>query len=599
MSLGMTMPPPGFNDWGPDVRERNTFLDLSPPAPALVRAKTASALEEEVFSAPPMLPLEFPETPDALNCPQVLAAVPVAAFALQSYEEDPSCSLGTEQEMYQSDTFLDFKPPAMQGLRRAKTDPLPGLEEHDMSEPDAEDSEADPVPPMLPLDYMQTPDALCFPLTPRTPKNSELMLPPGLLAVKLESPVPCRTPSTSEGPSLDDASDASSSCAAGPPPLPLEKFHTFDDFEPCQLPSEMMCGNLQPAYIPLVRIPVLSGGSPISPSETNLDQAEPCAKYRQQINLQEAIPESMVGGSTTSGGPSLDDASDDDFLCFAGPPPLPLEKFNTFDDFEPSQLPLQEVCEDRQPAYILLERVAVLSDGSPISPFETNLDQEEPYAKHRQHINLQEEIPESIVGGSFSLPAMPPPPPMLPAPVLHEEKTSPAPLAAPLEGDAMPPPSADMRPGALVCRSSGSGASYVHWAVDGKKLFSTDARVVSSQFELDIPGHGLQPFKVTLHPKLVINNKRGGGFKKAKGKGSVMLKCESHGSECVPLIEFSIRVGRGSTLQPPRGPVLNNFAEKSLCGLPDGQEEWDFRSLVDESGLLLISVQINASSGLQ
>jgi hypothetical protein len=28
-------------------------------------------------------------------------------------------------------------------------------------------------------------------------------------------------------------------------------------------------------------------------------------------------------------------------------------------------------------------------------------------------------------------------------------------------------------------------------------------------------------------PQVVINNKRGGGFKKAKGKGSVVLKCEA------------------------------------------------------------------------
>ena len=27
--------------------------------------------------------------------------------------------------------------------------------------------------------------------------------------------------------------------------------------------------------------------------------------------------------------------------------------------------------------------------------------------------------------------------------------------------------------------------------------------------------------------QVVINNKRGGGFKKAKGKGSVVLKCEA------------------------------------------------------------------------
>jgi len=489
MSLGIAMTPPDFNGWGPAVCERNTFLDFSPPVPALVRAKTASALEEEVFSAPPLLPLEFCETPDAFSCPQLLAAAPAP-------QEDTRRSLDAKHTMHQKNTFWEVKPPVgPPELRRAKTDPPPGLEDA-MSEPDAEDSEQEPAPPMLPLDYMQTPDALSFPLNPGTPSNSQIILPPGLPAVTLESSLPCFAPIMSQGQGLDAA---------------------FDD----------------------------------------------------------------------------------DFACFAGPPPLPLEKFDTFDDFEPSQLPLEKVREDWQPSYLPLERIAVLSDERPISPSEENLEQAEDCAMHRQQINLQEAIPESMAGGSFGLPAMPPPPPMIPAPVLHEDKTCPAPLAAPLEGDAMPPASADMRPGALVCRSSGNGASYVHWVVDGKKLFSTDVRIVSTQFELDLPGHGLQPFKVTLHPKLVINNKRGGGFKKAKGKGSVMLKCESHVLESAPLLEFSIRVGRGSMLQPPRGPVRNNFAEKSLCGLPDGQEEWDFRALVDESDLLLISLQIGMCSGSQ
>jgi len=212
----------------------------------------------------------------------------------------------------------------------------------------------------------------------------------------------------------------------------------------------------------------------------------------------------------------------------------------------------------------------------------------------RTKIILQDVIPDSeLLPVTF---AQLPPPPAVWAPDMQEPPPPQAPAVAPREGAAAAPSSSELRPGALIINSEGE-TSHVHWAVDGRKLFSTDVRVVSSQFLIDIPGEGPQPFKITLVPKLVINNKRGGGFKKAKGKGSVMLKCEAGVLQSPSTLSFTLRVGNGAKLQPPRGPVLNNFSEKSLCGLPEGQDEWDFRSLVDEEAdLLLVHIQIDVQS---
>lgn len=66
------------------------------------------------------------------------------------------------------------------------------------------------------------------------------------------------------------------------------------------------------------------------------------------------------------------------------------------------------------------------------------------------------------------------------------------------------------------------------------------------------------------HPQVVINNKRGGGFKKAKGKGSVVLKCEAWAmldrEMCWVRWELYGSGGRGCKQLP-----------QDACGLPSGK----------------------------
>jgi len=346
-----------------------------------------------------------------------------------------------------------------------------------------------------------------------------------------------------------------------PPPLPLEFFVTPDVFEEyCEVRS--------------------SGARSTSP-------------------LSIAVPPE----ENRSSHPSLTMPS------IAEPPPnlIPLEKMATYDPFEsysyqPREEPMSAIRgEEMQGHY---ERFFL-----PAGIMELGTHSSDVADRPKQRLVLEAAIPiefpetaplyQQGLSSDIAVPQgfshrVPPPPPAAPAPVLTERPAPAPPTAPPVEGAEAPPSAADLLANALKCEVSENGSTHVHWSVDARKLYSTDVRVVSPQFLLELPGCGQQAFKVALHPRVVINNKRGGGFKKAKGKGSVMLKCEAQllEAECVGHVQFSVRVGRGSLMQQPRGPVTNDFAEKSCCGLPEGSDEWDFRSIADEFGFLLVSVHI-------
>jgi hypothetical protein len=137
---------------------------------------------------------------------------------------------------------------------------------------------------------------------------------------------------------------------------------------------------------------------------------------------------------------------------------------------------------------------------------------------------------------------------------------------------------------------------HVSWQVDARKLESQDKQAVSPQFVVALPVLGPQPFKIALYPKVTSDAKRGASFKKAKGKGRVVLKCEAQLPQGVPAIGFRIGIGRGEKMQLPRGPVAHNFSEQSMCGLAKAEEEWDFNAAVDESGIFVVSLALAQSA---
>lgn len=136
---------------------------------------------------------------------------------------------------------------------------------------------------------------------------------------------------------------------------------------------------------------------------------------------------------------------------------------------------------------------------------------------------------------------------------------------------------------------------HVSWQVDARKLESQDKQTVSPSFVVDLPVIGPQPFKLALYPTITSDSKRGASFKKAKGKGKVVLKCEAQLPTTVPEIGFRIGIGRGDKIQRPRVPVAHNFSEQSMKGLDKTEEEWDFHAAVDGSGTFVVSVALASS----
>eukprot|EP00931_Biecheleriopsis_adriatica_P056772 TRINITY_DN33667_c0_g1_i2.p1 TRINITY_DN33667_c0_g1~~TRINITY_DN33667_c0_g1_i2.p1 ORF type:complete len:377 (-),score=90.45 TRINITY_DN33667_c0_g1_i2:54-1184(-) len=255
------------------------------------------------------------------------------------------------------------------------------------------------------------------------------------------------------------------------------------------------------------------------------------------------------------------------------PPVLPLEKTDTYDPFESPCAAVEQVAATSAlpPDTQGLQRQIVLEDVVP---------------------PILMPVPISPTSGQQL--RLPPPPPVAPAPLIAELPEPEVPSAPPVDGLSAPPADGELQIGQLVCQVLANGAYDVHWLADARQLHTTTVRLVSSSFMLNFGAHCSKAFKVFLHPKVVINNKRGGGFKKAKGKGSIVLKCEAENMEGVPPLRVTFRVGRGSRMQQPRRVEQHNFAEQSCCSLPEAQQEWDFRSLVDEAfGSLTVSLRID------
>jgi len=159
--------------------------------------------------------------------------------------------------------------------------------------------------------------------------------------------------------------------------------------------------------------------------------------------------------------------------------------------------------------------------------------------------------------------------------------------------------------GPLTCTTGASGdCSRVQWVIEERKLKGQDKQAVSPAFTLDLPELGPTPFRLTIYPRPVSESRGGAGFRRAKGQGRVELKCEAQlpppgarGAKGGGVV-FRIAVGRESKAQPWRGPVRHDFSEHSCCGLPRGQEDWDFQAAVDESRTFAVHLELTPFLGL-
>merc|ERR1712113_516720 len=117
--------------------------------------------------------------------------------------------------------------------------------------------------------------------------------------------------------------------------------------------------------------------------------------------------------------------------------------------------------------------------------------------------------------------------------------------------------------------------------------------VVSPSFDIR-PGVAC---KLIVRAAATGRKKGQSGFKCAKGRGVIELKSEAVTSADVPPITFCLLLGTDGNLQPLRGPVTHDFMHSSVCGLPQGEEEWDFLSAVDPvSRTFIVRLEVAAQS---
>ena len=143
-----------------------------------------------------------------------------------------------------------------------------------------------------------------------------------------------------------------------------------------------------------------------------------------------------------------------------------------------------------------------------------------------------------------------------------------------------------LRPGALDQTSMASGSERIRWCVDGQKLDSHAEKLISPEFRLGANFGGAlaesQPFRIMLLATQT-GGKHGAGFKKAKGRGNIEIKCL--GSYEGPSISLLVTVGSGSRKQKARELVKHNFAEKSCCPLAKGGRDpfvWDLKAALSK-----------------
>jgi len=522
--------------------------------------------------------------------------------------------------LLEKNTFLDLKEePEMPSLRRARTDPDGAGECHvwyDCVEEAACGVGEAVGAPLLPrplLDRLETPD--WFEANAAAVLDASRLLPVAKQAV-------ARPPM--------------------PPSIPLERIETPDWYEtPAALSREPVKVHqplgavaagapspidgpdpLEPAIAPL---PFIAEGLTVNEKNTFLEMRPPelplrriatePVRIRTRIDAAEDFPRELAAP--------------------AAPPPPPLlhlDKFETDDGFDGPQLlslgaapavaPVLGYPPPRAPAPkpvspgpasplamvpAPLSPPARVPPPPPLAPAPSAFpapppQPQEPPAAFPPAASSRSAPPAVPAPSDFpepEAPSVPPPPPPAPPPELEGRTPSGGSgaeggsEAEAAEGTLVQFPAEVNRPSVLEQLSDASGYTLIHWAVDAKKFDSQDKQHVSPQFDVRFPGHEVQTFQLVIYPTVVNDGRRGAGFKKAKGRGRIVLKCQS--SELPPSFphaSFRLSIGKGAQRQPVRGPVAHDFCEQRCGGLPKRKEEWDFKSGVDTSRTVTITMEL-------
>lgn len=150
--------------------------------------------------------------------------------------------------------------------------------------------------------------------------------------------------------------------------------------------------------------------------------------------------------------------------------------------------------------------------------------------------------------------------------------------------DPPKPKTSAPRDEALQCtRDEDSGLCKIRWLVDASVLTKNQLQVPSPEFSLHL-GEEVQ-FKLILEAK-ETEGRGGRSFKKANGKGVVLLKCMNPETHSDPRVAFTVSVespsGHSQRAQP-RGPVSHDFSKEGVvCGLPENDAVWHCMKVVDK-----------------
>lgn len=159
-----------------------------------------------------------------------------------------------------------------------------------------------------------------------------------------------------------------------------------------------------------------------------------------------------------------------------------------------------------------------------------------------------------------------------------------SPALGPSASDITPPVTGDRYSGGLApVPPPAPPAAGLQWAfmLLAAPLQTRDCNIVLPKgsddvLKLSFPGQPNVPFKLILHPSAQT-----GGFRKAKGKGTITLKCNTALQANVPAImRFWLGIANNphSGGETFRGPFTHDFSQSSSLSMPD---VWNFKDFVD------------------
>lgn len=268
--------------------------------------------------------------------------------------------------------------------------------------------------------------------------------------------------------------------------------------------------------------------------------------------------------------------TDDGFCCAEPQPPAmtSLERWKSWktnDPFEADVLPLPETgngmpgisCQlDLHPPVSVHYGFVRTADSAESGPSACGIPE-------MQHSSVPVapivHVPTLVLFQPVSFDLTPPEDADLPAPAANVEQPL---VQAP--GSACLRPTPGLQP--LHCETSGNLRS-VHWTVDARLLTSSDREKASDSFDVAF-GIRVVKFRMFLRASKVKDQRGGSCFRKAKGKGEVVLTCVDERSPPPGDLIYNISVGSAASC------MRHDFSEKKAASY---HEQFSFKDAEDKA----------------